>query len=43
MCPMVAGFVEKHHEFADVVDPVDRRQTLAGEFLAELARYRRSR
>jgi predicted GNAT family acetyltransferase len=23
VCPMVAGFVEKHQEFADVVDPVD--------------------
>ena len=24
VCPMVAGFVDKHHEFADVVDPVSR-------------------
>jgi len=24
VCPMVAGFLEKHHEFADVVDPVSR-------------------
>jgi uncharacterized protein len=24
LCPMVEGFVEKHHEFADVVDPVSR-------------------
>ena len=23
VCPMVAGFVEKHQEFADAVDPVD--------------------
>jgi predicted GNAT family acetyltransferase len=23
VCPMVANFVEKHSEFADVVDPVD--------------------
>ncbi len=23
VCPMVAGFVEKHQEFADVADPVD--------------------
>ncbi|MDT5185275.1 MAG: uncharacterized protein QOJ20_5691 [Mycobacterium sp.] len=23
VCPMVAGFVKKHGEFADVVDPVD--------------------
>ena len=23
VCPMVAGFVEKHDEFDDVVDPVD--------------------
>jgi len=23
VCPMVAEFVEKHHEFDDVVDPVD--------------------
>ena len=23
VCPMVAGFVEKHGEFADAVDPVD--------------------
>jgi len=23
VCPMVAGFVEKHDEFADVADPVD--------------------
>jgi predicted GNAT family acetyltransferase len=23
VCPMVAAFVNKHHEFADVVDPVD--------------------
>ena len=23
VCPMVAGFVEKHDEFADFVDPVD--------------------
>jgi predicted GNAT family acetyltransferase len=22
VCPMVAGFVKKHHEFSDVVDPV---------------------
>ena len=22
VCPMVAGFVKKHHEFDDVVDPV---------------------
>jgi len=24
VCPMVAGFVEKHQEFSDVVDPVDQ-------------------
>jgi len=23
VCPMVEGFVAKHHEFADVADPVD--------------------
>lgn len=23
VCPMVAAFVKKHHEFDDVVDPVD--------------------
>jgi predicted GNAT family acetyltransferase len=24
VCPMVAAYVDKHDEFADVVDPVDR-------------------
>jgi len=24
VCPMVAGFVDKHHDFADVVDPASR-------------------
>lgn len=23
VCPMVAGYLEKHHEFDDAVDPVD--------------------
>jgi uncharacterized protein len=23
VCPMVAAYIEKHHEFDDVVDPVD--------------------
>ena len=24
VCPMVAGYIDKHHEFDDVVDPVSR-------------------
>jgi uncharacterized protein len=24
VCPMVAAYVDKHHEFADVVDPISR-------------------